>query len=220
MRNLNILRIYANVLCKNNISFQRYHKCLTHVKILTAQYKSEVNVEKLYPNSNLNFLRKLEQTETLSQSQQQEKAEKPKKEPFTGYIPIENLQITTSRSSGPGGQNVNKVNSKVEIRFHLESANWIPEWIKPKLADQESGRLTKDGFLVVQSDMTRKQMLNQADCLNKIRKMIYGAAVEPREPTKEEIELREERQAKAKAGILREKKIRSSIKQSRSSPQF
>ena len=58
---------------------------------------------------------------------------------------------------------------------------------------KEHGRVTKDGFFVVRSDMTRKQMLNQADCLNKLRNMIYKASELPREPTTEEMELKEKR---------------------------
>ena len=59
--------------------------------------------------------------------------------------------------------------------------------------DQEHGRVTKEGFFVVRSDMTRKQMLNQADCLNKLRNMIYRASELPKEPTSEDIELKEKR---------------------------
>lgn len=57
-------------------------------------------------------------------------------ERFNGYIPLDQLDITYSKSSGPGGQNVNKVNTKVDVRFHLQSANWIDEDTKAKLADK------------------------------------------------------------------------------------
>lgn len=58
---------------------------------------------------------------------------------------------------------------------------------------QEVNRITKDGYLVIRSDMTRKQILNQADCMNKLRKMIYTASVLPKELTQEEIKLKESR---------------------------
>ncbi|KAK3801947.1 hypothetical protein RRG08_064541 [Elysia crispata] len=177
--------------------------------LCAKNYKSHVSLDKLYPNSNPDFLRKTNEVPKSSSLEQ-----------FEGYIPIDQLEIATSKSSGPGGQHVNKVNSKVEMRFHLKSADWIPAWIKPKLLEQEHGRVTKDGFFVVRSDMTRKQMLNQADCLNKLRNMIYKASELPREPTTEEMELKEKRIAKAKAGVLKEKRSRSLIKQNRSSPQF
>ncbi|CAL1530823.1 unnamed protein product [Lymnaea stagnalis] len=202
------------------------------VSMQVASFKSHLSIDKIYPNSNPDFLRKSESlTHSLrrpqSHSQSIEPTEPKKgqkesrtKETFSGYIPIEALEISASRSSGPGGQGVNTANSKIEVRFHLESATWIPEWIKPRLSEQEQGRITKDGFFVVRSDLTRKQMLNQADCMNKIRNMIYSASVLPHQPTKEEVKIHEERLAKAKTGILREKKARSLIKQSRSAPEM
>ena len=54
---------------------------------------------------------------------------------------------------------------------------------------QESDRVTKDGFLVVQSAKTRSQMLNQADCLDRIRAVIRKAATKPSSPTHDELEL-------------------------------
>jgi len=54
---------------------------------------------------------------------------------FTGYIPVEELDITYSTSSGPGGQNVNKVNTKVDLRFKIESAQWLNEEVRQKLID-------------------------------------------------------------------------------------
>ncbi|GFR60534.1 peptidyl-tRNA hydrolase ICT1, mitochondrial-like [Elysia marginata] len=176
---------------------------------VTYSYKSHVSLEKVYPDSNQDFLRKRDE---LPKAEALEK--------FEGFIPIDQLEITMSKSSGPGGQHVNKVNSKVEMRFHLESAEWIPAWIKPRLMKQEHGRVTKEGYFVVRSDMTRKQMLNQADCLNKLRNMIYKASELPQELTSEEIDLKEKRILKAKAGILREKRTRSLIKQNRLSPQY
>ena len=86
------------------------------------------------------------------------------------------VQITYSRSSGPGGQNVNCVNTKAEIRFHLSSADWIPEAIRLKLAEQLRNSTTKEGDVVVKSDKTRSQQLNLADALDKLRNMIYHAA--------------------------------------------
>ncbi|VDL63533.1 unnamed protein product [Hymenolepis diminuta] len=91
---------------------------------------------------------------------------------FDGVIPLGDLDISYSSSSGPGGQHVNKTQSKVQIKFHIASAKWIPEKLKPYLLEKESHRITKDGFFVIQSDKTRIQLLNQADCLERIRRMI------------------------------------------------
>lgn len=52
---------------------------------------------------------------------------------FNGYIPIEKLTISYNRSSGPGGQHVNTTNTKVEIRFKVKDATWLPSEIRNKL---------------------------------------------------------------------------------------
>lgn len=57
---------------------------------------------------------------------------------FSGYIPVEELEITYSTSSGPGGQNVNKVNTKVDLRFKIESAKWLNDEVRQKLIDNVS----------------------------------------------------------------------------------
>lgn len=57
---------------------------------------------------------------------------------FSGYIPLDKVQITYSGSSGPGGQNVNCVNTKVDLRFQVDSATWLSEEIRTKLVEQVS----------------------------------------------------------------------------------
>lgn len=52
---------------------------------------------------------------------------------FNGYIPMNKITVTYSRSSGPGGQNVNKLDTKVDVRFHVESAEWISEEVRERL---------------------------------------------------------------------------------------
>ncbi|XP_076458371.1 large ribosomal subunit protein mL62-like [Babylonia areolata] len=137
---------------------------------------------------------------------------------FSGYIPIEELQFSYSRSSGPGGQHVNKVNTKVEMRFHVASASWLAEDIKSRLIEMENSRITKEGFLILKSDRTRKQILNQADVMDKLRTMVFrAAAAKPRGLTDEEIELRDKRLHKSKEHALKEKRHHSMKKQTRGS---
>lgn len=57
---------------------------------------------------------------------------------FSGFIPLDKVQITYSASSGPGGQNVNCVNTKVDLRFQVDSATWLSEEIRTKLVEQVS----------------------------------------------------------------------------------
>ncbi|KAL1498186.1 hypothetical protein ABEB36_009023 [Hypothenemus hampei] len=122
-------------------------------------YKSALSLDKLYPQSSL----KLTTPTKPSTSQSPD---------FSGYIPIDQLNITYSRSSGPGGQNVNKVNTKVDVRFNIKSATWLSDKIKSKLLEKFGSKLTKEGDLIFRSDLTRSQQLNLADCLEKIRNSI------------------------------------------------
>lgn len=83
------------------------------------------------------------------------------------------LNITYSRSSGPGGQNVNTVNTKVDLRFNVKNATWISEEIKTKLLEKYKTRVNKEGCMVFRSELTRSQQLNLADCLQKVRAAIH-----------------------------------------------
>ncbi|NXD58279.1 ICT1 hydrolase, partial [Corvus moneduloides] len=125
------------------------------------------------------------------------------------------LTVSYSRSSGPGGQNVNKVNSKAEVRFHLASADWIPEAVREKMALMHRNKINRAGELIVTSEESRYQMRNLAICLEKIRTMITEAIEKPKEVSKETTQKLIERVEKMNRERLRQKKIHSTIKQSR-----
>ncbi|XP_048762142.1 peptidyl-tRNA hydrolase ICT1, mitochondrial-like [Ostrea edulis] len=180
----------------------------TFLRSASSSYKSKYSLENIYPNSDQNFLRKVEIKQTYSNDTQEE---------FTGYIPLDDIQIKAVRGSGPGGQNVNKVSSKVEVRFHVGSASWIPHWIKENLIKNEKSKITKEGYLVVTSEKTRTQMLNQADCLNKVREMIYRSSEKLEEMTEEDTKILTERFVKANEIRLRRKKAESLKKRNRRS---
>ncbi|CAJ0826174.1 12253_t:CDS:2 [Entrophospora sp. SA101] len=78
------------------------------------------------------------------------------------------LEISFARSSGPGGQNVNKLNTKVDIRINLDKAYWIPEYARNKIKIQESNHINKKGELVLVSQLTRTQSRNIEDCIDKL----------------------------------------------------
>ncbi|XP_062976366.1 large ribosomal subunit protein mL62 isoform X1 [Elgaria multicarinata webbii] len=130
-------------------------------------------------------------------------------------IPIARLSISYSRSSGPGGQNVNKVNTKAEVRFHLSSADWIAEDVRQKMAVMHRNKVNRAGELIVTSEMSRYQMRNLADCLQKIRDMIAEATAKPQVHSIETVEMIRERVEKMNRERLRQKKQHSSLKQSR-----
>ncbi|XP_075033977.1 large ribosomal subunit protein mL62 [Mixophyes fleayi] len=161
-----------------------------------SQFRSAYSLDKLYP-------------ETVSRPAE-EKREDHKD------IPIDRLSISYSKSSGPGGQNVNKVNTKAEVRFHLSSADWIPEDIRQKISVQNKNRINRSGELILVSQVSRYQMRNLADCLDKLRDIISEASQKPNPETSENIKLRQIRFENVNRERLRQKKIQSSIKQSRS----
>ncbi|KAJ8264142.1 hypothetical protein GJAV_G00145700 [Gymnothorax javanicus] len=130
-------------------------------------------------------------------------------------IPVDRLMITYSRSSGPGGQHVNKVNTKAEIRFHVQTADWIPEEARSKILKSNKSRINKAGELLVTSEVSRSQQRNFEDCLKKISDIIKEANQKPHEPTAEDNALRHARLEKRKNEILRQKKMNSALKQSR-----
>ncbi|NXV90914.1 ICT1 hydrolase, partial [Calonectris borealis] len=125
------------------------------------------------------------------------------------------LTVSYCRSSGPGGQHVNKVNTKAEVRFHLASADWIPADARQKMASMHRNKINRAGELIVNSEESRYQMRNLAICLEKIRTMVTEATEKPKVVSKETTQKLIERVEKMNRERLRQKKIHSNIKQSR-----
>jgi len=96
-------------------------------------------------------------------------------------LPLDRISFAYARSSGPGGQNVNKLNTKAEARFHVESADWLEPDVRRRLADYQSNKVSKDGELIVSSQEFRTQSRNREDCIDKLREMVAEAQVEPKE---------------------------------------
>lgn len=96
------------------------------------------------------------------------------------------LVWSASRASGPGGQNVNKVASKVDLRFDLPGTSALDEPTKARLRAQNASRLDADGWLVVVAQATRDQARNLELAREKLRELILRALAVPkkRKPTR------------------------------------
>lgn len=101
-------------------------------------------------------------------------------------IPLREFQFTFARSSGPGGQNVNKLNTKALLRWPVVASPTLPEAVRRRLLAKQHRRVTNDGDLLITSQRFRDAGRNVADCLEKLRAMLAEAAVVPksRKPTK------------------------------------
>jgi ribosome-associated protein len=101
-------------------------------------------------------------------------------------IPLREFRFTFSRSSGPGGQNVNKLNTKAQLRWPVMESPSLSEAVRRRLVAKYGRRITSDGDFLVTSQRFRDAGRNVADCLEKLRAMLAEVAVAPkrRKPTR------------------------------------
>jgi len=101
-------------------------------------------------------------------------------------IPDDEFDISFARSSGPGGQNVNKTNSKAVLHWDVTNSPSLPWDVKARFLKSFASRLTTDGLIVIASDESRAQEANVKGCLDKLKAMILAVATPPkiRRPTK------------------------------------
>ncbi|RLS55852.1 MAG: aminoacyl-tRNA hydrolase [Planctomycetota bacterium] len=127
-------------------------------------------------------------------------------------LALEELEWSYARSSGPGGQNVNKVNSKVQLTWKPEESNSIPDDLRLRLLTRLEPHLTVDREIRIDSQLFRDQPRNREDCLEKLKALLLAALVVPK------VRKKTKPSRASQTRRLNEKKRESTRKQDRRPP--
>ena len=122
------------------------------------------------------------------------------------------VRIEFVRSSGPGGQNVNKVSTAAQLRFDVAACRSLPPAVRQRLLQQCAGRISSEGVLILEASRHRSQRMNREDALRRLADLIRRAAVEPRRRRKTA------HTAGSRRRRLEDKRRRSEVKALRRAP--
>ena len=127
-------------------------------------------------------------------------------------IPDSEVRFSSSRSGGPGGQHVNKVNSRVILEFDVVHTFALNQYQKRKIAERVGHRMNQQGIMRLQAQRHRTQSANRADLVEKFVGILQDALL----PVKKRVRTRVPHRVREKR--LEEKKLRTRVKQARQTP--
>jgi len=127
-------------------------------------------------------------------------------------IPVSELDFSFSRSGGPGGQNVNKLETKVTARWNFQRSGSLSEHQKHLIAEKLKNRIGEEGELIVSSQTERLQGRNRQRAISVMNGLVNAALAEPRKRKKTKVPFRSrEKRLEAKRKISEKKKSRRDI---------
>ncbi len=129
------------------------------------------------------------------------------------FVEEDELEEQFIRASGPGGQNVNKVATAVQLRFDAAGARHLPEHVRARALKLAGSRATKEGHILIEAGRYRTQEQNRADARSRLAELLRKASEPPPKPRKRTKPSKGavERRLKAKAGRSTIKKMRGKV---------